>query len=988
MTPLRLQLQFGRALLAALALVLACAAAVSAAPISLVKQFNTGTADSAPSAVVEMGGAGYFFASTTVAYDARDERDTLVRTDGTAAGTLAVKHFSGARRRPDHLTAIGNTLFFTLGSTTRYGDDLWLSDGTSEGTRQVALPDGAVRVAGTHGGALYVYLTGGTTTPLFRVSPDGTASQTVALPGSVGTAAVTPSGGVYFNVQSAETGALWVVDADGGAPTKLRDDFRLGPWSFTLVGERAYFSANADEAPGKGTWTSDGTAGGTEPVGGVATYGYLLRPLAADDALYGTDSAGEALFRFRGADATKVPIPGDLGGPQVLAVYGGSVYFTAGPAGERSLWRTRGDALPLRVSPTGEDAPPGGVLNVGATASAVFFIDGEAALWTSDGTVGGTRRISRIVGQPYDDGPAWPLYVGEAAGQTLFASATAAAGLELWRTDGTAAGTGLVKDLNRQGLDGRVGAAASHAGYIYFGAGTNRQTGLWRSDGTAAGTNAVYEMPDGDVVDNVVLAGSQLAFRSFGLHGLWWSDGSPNGTRAVLPSAWNEGAPFYADDLVAFGDRVVFTGPSETTGSALWISDGTPGGTRSIVDLQRASEDDWTDAKPVVAGGRVYFTAWDPAHGEELWSTDGTPGGTGLLRDASPGPHNSRLEYSEVGGRLVWVDGEQRIWSTDGTASGTRQISGRVGYVHRLIEGPGGAPYLSTTNEQGGPQLWRVGPRGAELLTNGTQYGSPQDLVRFGDRVLYSEHGLSPGGETKPGGAIWITDGTPAGTRMVKQFADQELVGNDLTAAGRHVYFTARGAATGVELWRTDGTAAGTQLVEDLWPGADSAFPQGLVVVRSRLLFTAAQPLLGRQLFGLDLPPAVGGPSDPGTAGPAPVVKVSPKRLTLRVSTARDRRAPYRYTFSGSLTMPPGVSVTNGCGGFVEVRVKRGSRVVLKRTARLRVSKTRCEYRLKVTVPRSRVARRGGKLRAAATFNGTELLSLKVAKSLWLRYGR
>ncbi|MEM7205624.1 MAG: ELWxxDGT repeat protein [Planctomycetota bacterium] len=43
-----------------------------------------------------------------------------------------------------------------------------------------------------------------------------------------------------------------------------------------------------------------------------------------------------------------------------------------------------------------------------------------------------------------------------------------------------------------------------------------------------------------------------------------------------------------------------------------------------------------------------------------------------------------------------------------------------------------------------------------------------------------------------------------------------------LTIAGQHAFFAATDGVHGFELWRTDGTAAGTALVKDLVPGSSS----------------------------------------------------------------------------------------------------------------------------------------------------------------------
>ena len=65
-------------------------------------------------------------------------------------------------------------------------------------------------------------------------------------------------------------------------------------------------------------------------------------------------------------------------------------------------------------------------------------------------------------------------------------------------------------------------------------------------------------------------------------------------------------------------------------------------------------------------------------------------------------------------------------------------------------------------------------------------------------------------------GQLWRTDGTPDGTYAV---APARSVGSSV-AVNNVVYFAESDPATGVELWRTDGSAAGTRIVKDLNPGA------------------------------------------------------------------------------------------------------------------------------------------------------------------------
>ena len=82
------------------------------------------------------------------------------------------------------------------------------------------------------------------------------------------------------------------------------------------------------------------------------------------------------------------------------------------------------------------------------------------------------------------------------------------------------------------------------------------------------------------------------------------------------------------------------------------------------------------------------------------------------------------------------------------------------------------------------------------------------------------------------GRELWKSDGTEAGTIMVKDI----LLGRShslpmmLTAAGRTVYFSALDGAHGREPWKSDGTAAGTVMLKNIMPGWHSSRPMGFLI--------------------------------------------------------------------------------------------------------------------------------------------------------------
>jgi ELWxxDGT repeat protein len=122
----------------------------------------------------------------------------------------------------------------------------------------------------------------------------------------------------------------------------------------------------------------------------------------------------------------------------------------------------------------------------------------------------------------------------------------------------------------------------------------------------------------------------------------------------------------------------------------------------------------------------------------------------------------------------------------------------------------------------------------------------PRPSIAFGGAVIFN------GCEETTGCELWRTDGTDAGTVLVKDFATGASSGNPVffVEMSGALYFTAFGDGFGYELWKTDGTASGTVLVKDIQPGVGSAFPQYLTVVNGRLYFVANDGAKGEDRWG------------------------------------------------------------------------------------------------------------------------------------------
>jgi len=179
-------------------------------------------------------------------------------------------------------------------------------------------------------------------------------------------------------------------------------------------------------------------------------------------------------------------------------------------------------------------------------------------------------------------------------------------GYELWRTDGTVAGTHMVKDINPGTADSGAGPLADVNGVLFLVANDGvHGKELWKSDGTESGTVLVRDIVSGT---------------SDSLHFY----------------------PVYSPYAAEFQGRFFFPATDGVHGLELWKSDGTASGTAMVKDICPGAADSFISKSGEFrkALGKLFFRASDGSHGEELWATDGTEQGTRMLRDINPGPES------------------------------------------------------------------------------------------------------------------------------------------------------------------------------------------------------------------------------------------------------------------------------------------------------------------------------------------------------------
>jgi ELWxxDGT repeat protein len=165
-----------------------------------------------------------------------------------------------------------------------------------------------------------------------------------------------------------------------------------------------------------------------------------------------------------------------------------------------------------------DTGPYGGPLSLTTVNGIVFFGVNDMVhgleLWKSDGTSAGTVLVEDIaIGM---DG-SYPDYLTNVNGTLFFVANNIGQGSELWKSDGTSAGTVMVKDIHpNPQFPGGPANLVNIDGTVYFS--TNDGVGgqeLWKSDGTVGGTVLVQDIapgPDGSSPFYFTLSGRLLFF--------------------------------------------------------------------------------------------------------------------------------------------------------------------------------------------------------------------------------------------------------------------------------------------------------------------------------------------------------------------------------------------------------------------------------------------------------------------------------------------
>ena len=253
----------------------------------------------------------------------------------------------------------------------------------------------------------------------------------------------------------------------------------------------------------------------------------------------------------------------------------------------------------------------------------VFMIDtaNQEQLWRTDGTLAGTFRLGDIRPPEIQNGnPTRGSMVS--SGGVAYLLAEAGVAYEPWRTDGTQAGTVPVGGLPVGTGSGLVFRPVVLGDGIVFAyqSDTGIGNGLWR---VASPTSGATLVKAGSVIKDFlpVSAGSSVYFgiTEGNVTGLWNTDGTAAGTRELFN--YGAGVPPLVNAYFA-GDGVLFYhGPIDGSGQQLWVTNGIPGAQRKISDFVSRVGTQRRDY--ALLNGLPVFTHFDQALGFEPWIVRG-----------------------------------------------------------------------------------------------------------------------------------------------------------------------------------------------------------------------------------------------------------------------------------------------------------------------------------------------------------------------------
>lgn len=405
----------------------------------------------------------------------------------------------------------------------------------------------------------------------------------------------------------------------------------------------------------------------------------------------------------------------------------------------------------------------------------------------------------------------------------IFPARTSVQGIELWISDGSDAGTNLLKDINPGIGDSDPQSFFVAFGKVYFNAFTiDEGKELWVTDGTPEGTQLVMDIEPGaessDPIPGDIYQGYlYFAATSNADREVWRLDSlsPPQLFKDINPTAQSRPREFKsANGMLYFSANYNPVDDADIDQDEPFVTDGTSEGTLHLelyIDNPEGAEiSDFTPLEEFL------FFLGSPIGGSNpsdilIWETQGDLFSTGPL-------------VSDIITPVYWL----------------MPVKGKINFMVQ--------DFLYQLEVLSSAKV----VEGIELLSNPSRRGDikPNAYVN-GNLCLPAQHR-----DDNIGVEMYISDGDDA---WLTSDIFQGSGSSDpwyIVSDGTKAVFAASSSATDRELYETDGTPEGTKLVVDLNAGEEGSDPNHLVIAGKNVFFYATTPQTGYELYKYELEPS------------------------------------------------------------------------------------------------------------------------------------
>lgn len=467
------------------------------------------------------------------------------------------------------------------------------------------------------------------------------------------------------------------------------------------------------------------------------------------------------------------------------------------------------------------------------------LVVGAALLLASSSLIGDPAYLVKDINQNLAPASSYPDHF-RTVGNLVFFNTTDLDSnpRELWRTDGTEAGTFRIGPGGHQKV--------TWNGRVWFFNRLNQPDEIWSTDGTMEGTQKL-SLPDvAWTLRGVRLMAGPDHLYFFGTTGdgsrLWRTDGTVASTiqmsnvkfRPLNPiEAWAPGWAIVGQHLYFSADIFVSSGTG--TGYEIWRVN--EGEVTQITDVNP----EYSYFYEFNTIGNLLICKRSSGDVYTYWRSDGTTSGTTPIKSAQP--ITTTYSSGVISGSLFYFTGNDgsgfKLWRTDGTDGGTSVALSTIGGSDFYFSYPIGrlangtllilGPSLAAPMQNSYWGAWAYDGTNTTFLAN----------IREGNRAsqatVAANYAILASGDE-----MWRTDGTVGGTYRLG-----DVYGSDghhnwrMAALGDQVFFGANSASHGFELWKTDGTVPNTGLFADLAAPTHGSFPRSLASLPNGVVFSA-----------------------------------------------------------------------------------------------------------------------------------------------------